>query len=75
MIAYNTMARRSELVSLMFEDIDYTQSNTGIYLRRSKVDQEGSGPVAPNLNKDTTHDYQVAESVRRKNRVYPEKSE
>jgi site-specific recombinase XerD len=47
MLAYDTMARRSELVSLRFEDIEYSQSNAGIYLGRSKVDQEGRGRWLP----------------------------
>ena len=47
MLAYDTMARRSELVSLKFEDIEQSQSNAGIYLRKSKVDQEGKGRWLP----------------------------
>jgi site-specific recombinase XerD len=47
MLAYDTMARRSELVSLRFEDIEHSQSNAGIYLRKSKVDQEGRGRWLP----------------------------
>lgn len=47
MLAYDTMARRSELVSLKFEDIEHSQSNAGIYLRKSKVDQEGRGRWLP----------------------------
>ncbi len=47
MIAYETMARRSELVSLRFEDIEPSSSEVGIYLRKSKVDQEGEGRWLP----------------------------
>ena len=43
MLAYDTMARRSELVSLRFEDIEHSPLSAGIYLRKSKVDQEGQG--------------------------------
>ena len=52
MLAYDTMARRSELVSLKFEDIEHSQSNAGIYLRASKVDQEGRGRWLP-ISKQT----------------------
>jgi len=52
MLAYDTMARRSELVSLKFEDIEHSQSNAGIYLRKSKVDQEGRGRWLP-ISKQT----------------------
>jgi site-specific recombinase XerD len=47
MIAYDTLARRSELVSLRFEDIEESQGSAGIYLRKSKVDQEGRGRWLP----------------------------
>ena len=47
MLAYDTMARRSELVSLRFEDIEHSQSDAGIYLRKSKVDQEKKGRWLP----------------------------
>ena len=47
MIAYDTLARRSELVSLRFEDLEYSDTNAGIYLRKSKVDQEGRGRWLP----------------------------
>jgi site-specific recombinase XerD len=52
MLAYDTMARRSELVSLRFEDIEQSQSSSGIYLRKSKVDQEGKGRWLP-ISKQT----------------------
>ena len=47
MLAYDTMARRSELVSLRFEDIEHSPLSAGIYLRKSKVDQEGQGRWLP----------------------------
>lgn len=47
MIAYDTLARRSELVSLRFEDLEHSHTNAGIYLRKSKVDQEGRGRWLP----------------------------
>jgi integrase len=34
-------------VSLRFEDIEHCQSSAGIYLRKSKVDQEGKGRWLP----------------------------
>lgn len=43
LMAYDTMTRRSELVSLKFEDIEPSQSYASIYLSKSKVDQEGAG--------------------------------
>jgi len=46
-LAYDTMARRSELVSLRFEDIEHSSSSAGIYLGKSKVDQEGKGRWLP----------------------------
>jgi len=47
MVAYDTMARRSELVALRFEDIGRSQEAAGIYLHKSKVDQEGRGRWLP----------------------------
>jgi site-specific recombinase XerD len=47
MVAYDTLARRSELVSLRFEDIDDSCGDAGIYLTRSKVDQEAKGRWLP----------------------------
>jgi len=52
MLAYDTMARRSELVSLRFEDIEQSQLSSGICLRKSKVDQEGKGRWLP-ISKQT----------------------
>ncbi len=54
MLAYDTMARRSELVSLRFEDIEHSPSSAGIYLGKSKVDQEGNGRWLP-ISRQTLH--------------------
>ncbi len=47
MVAYDTMCRRSEIVSLRIEDIRYMKSNEdktySIILRKSKTDQEAIG--------------------------------
>jgi len=44
LIAYDSMRRRSELVSLRFEDIEWHFTDgASILLRRSKTDQYGSG--------------------------------
>ena len=44
LLAYDSMRRRSELVSLRIEDINWLPSqNCCILLRRSKTDQHGSG--------------------------------
>lgn len=44
LLAYDSMRRRSELVSLRIEDINWLPSqNCCILLRRSKTDQQGSG--------------------------------
>ena len=47
LIAYDSLCRRSELVSLRMEDIEYSGSNqpSSIRLRRSKTDQEAIGKV------------------------------
>lgn len=46
-VAYDTMARRSELVSLDLEDLMFAQDGTGTALiRRSKTDQAGQGAQA-----------------------------
>lgn len=43
-VAYDTMARRSELVALNFEDVTFTPNGSGtVLIRRSKTDQEGQG--------------------------------
>jgi site-specific recombinase XerD len=47
LIAYDSLCRRSELASLLIEDIKYTETNnsfkTSILIRRSKTDQFGQG--------------------------------
>jgi integrase len=46
-VAYDTMARRSELVALNVEDIDFLADGTGrALIRRSKTDQAGEGASA-----------------------------
>jgi integrase len=46
-VAYDTMARRSELVSLNIEDLTFAPDGTGTALiRRSKTDQAGDGARA-----------------------------
>jgi integrase len=46
-VAYDTMARRSELIALNIEDVTLAKDGTGTALiRKSKTDQEGKGAVA-----------------------------
>lgn len=46
-LAYDTMARRSELISLNLEDLKFAKDGTGTALiRRSKTDQAGEGAQA-----------------------------
>jgi integrase len=46
-VAYETLARRGELVALQIEDIDFHPDGTGIALiRRGKTDAEGQGRSA-----------------------------
>src|ERR1700733_12163362 len=46
-VAYETLARRGELVALEFEDIDFHPDGTGqALIRRGKTDAEGQGRVA-----------------------------
>lgn len=42
-LAYDSLRRRSELVSLRVEDIEWGKNGASILLRRSKTDQTGSG--------------------------------
>ena len=43
-VAYDTMARRSELVALDLEDVTFMPNGSGtILIRRSKTDREGQG--------------------------------
>lgn len=45
-IAYDTLLRRSELVSLRIEDLERAADGSGtILVRRSKADQEGDGAI------------------------------
>jgi hypothetical protein len=45
-VAYDTMARRSELVALDVEDIEFLEDGTGrALIRRSKTDQAGEGSL------------------------------
>jgi site-specific recombinase XerD len=47
-VAYTTMARRSELVALQFADLHVEADGFGtVVIQRSKTDQEGQGAVAP----------------------------
>jgi integrase len=46
-VAYDTMARRSELVALDVEDFTWMDDDTGrVLIRRSKTDQAGEGSLA-----------------------------
>jgi integrase len=46
-VAYDTMARRSELVALNLEDVTFMPNRSGtILIRRSKTDQEGKGSTS-----------------------------
>src|SRR5580698_789217 len=46
-VAYDTMARRSELIALDLEDLMFAKDGTGTALiRRSKTDQAGQGAQA-----------------------------
>jgi integrase len=46
-VAYDTMARRSELIALNLEDLTFARDGTGTALiRRSKTDQAGEGAQA-----------------------------
>ncbi len=45
-VQYDSLTRRSELVALDLEDIDFAEDGAGtITIRRSKTDQEGEGSV------------------------------
>jgi site-specific recombinase XerC len=46
-VAYDTMARRSELVALNVEDLQFMEDGTGrALIKRSKTDQAGEGSLA-----------------------------
>jgi integrase len=52
-VAYDTMARRSELIALDLQDITFAKDGTGtVLIQKSKTDQEGEGAVAY-LSKET----------------------
>jgi len=52
-VAYDTMARRSELIALDVEDFSWMEDGSGrVIIRRSKTDQAGEGSVAY-LSQDT----------------------
>jgi integrase len=54
-VAYTTMARRSELIALRQEDLHVEGDDFGtIVIRRGKTDQEGEGAVAP-VTPDAMH--------------------
>ena len=55
LVAYESMRRRSELISLRIEDIEWLSEETAsILLRKSKTDQHGSGKWI-HLSTKTTH--------------------
>ena len=55
LVAYESMKRRSELISLRIEDIETRpDGNYSVLLRRSKTDQKGSGKWI-NLGVESTH--------------------
>jgi integrase len=46
-VAYDTMARRSELVAMDVEDFSFMEDGSGrLIIRRSKTDQQGEGSLA-----------------------------
>ena len=46
-VAYDTMARRSEIVAMDVEDFGFMEDGSGrVMIRRSKTDQEGEGSLA-----------------------------
>jgi integrase len=52
-VAYDTMARRSELVAMDVEDFSFMEDGSGrLIIRRSKTDQQGEGSLAY-LSSDT----------------------
>jgi integrase len=58
-VAYDSMARRSELVAMEVEDFSFLEDGSGrVLIRRSKTDQEGEGSLAY-LSPDTVQFLQV----------------
>lgn len=54
LVAYDSMRRRCELISLRIEDIEWlTKEGASILLRKSKTDQHGSGKLI-HLSNETT---------------------
>ena len=52
-VAYETLARRGELVALEVKDIDFHPDGTGIALiRRGKTDAEGQGRISVSVPRD-----------------------
>lgn len=47
LIGFTGAFRRSELVGICFEDLNFTKEGVEILLRRSKTDQEGKGAIVP----------------------------
>lgn len=66
LVAYDTMRRRSELISLRVEDIEWIPDNgASILLRKSKTDQHGCGKWI-HLTSETTqalHEWLVAAKI------------
>ena len=55
LVAYDSMRRRSELISLRIEDIEWLpEDKASVLLRKSKTDQHGSGKWI-HLTPETTH--------------------
>jgi integrase len=52
LVAYDTLARRSELTSLRIEDIQHNSDRSFILLRKSKTDQDAQGKWL-NINQNT----------------------
>jgi site-specific recombinase XerD len=51
-LAYDTLCRRGEIVSIDIEDVINSNGQIQIYLRKSKTDQDGLGKLIP-INKET----------------------
>jgi integrase len=51
-LAYDTLCRRSEIVSLDVSDVIYKDGQIKIYLRKSKTDQDGFGKLI-SINNET----------------------
>lgn len=54
-LAYDTLCRRGEIVSLDIEDIVYTNNQIKICLRKSKIDQNGLGRIIEINNETKIH--------------------